>query len=67
MLYSIDLIINMYFDDFRKKSIVQYRGVRKYEGVLYENWMTEVVDWWNEYLIYMQGGSKGYKKSQLHI
>lgn len=59
--------LERYYSDFVKKSAGQFMGLRKYSGILYDNWMLEVVQWWNKCVNYVDSWCKGFKRKQIYI
>lgn len=59
--------LERYFLDYsKKKKIIQFRGLRKYDCVIYCNWMKEVVNWWNGMVDWVDMGTPGFKRRQLY-
>lgn len=59
--------LERYYNDFVKRSAGSFIGLRKYCGGVYDNWMKEVIEWWNKCVCYVDSGCKGYKRKQLYI
>lgn len=50
-----------------KKKLKYYKGLKKYEGEVYDTWMKPVVEWYNQVVYIVNSGMKIYKRQQLFI
>lgn len=59
--------LEKYYEDYCKKAVSRFVGLRPYVGVMYDNWMRVAVKWWNDCVCALNHCNWGTKRKQLFI
>lgn len=59
--------LERYLQDFQKRNLKFFSGLRKYEGQCFDSWMLQCVEWFKNVVYSIDKNLKIYKRKQLFI